>query len=118
MEDMQAFDPGFDKAILLTISTETTLIRLSGRRTCSQCGEVFNVVTMPPKKAGICDNCGGAVVQREDDKEEAILTRLSIYRTETQEVLDYLREKNILVEIDGEPSPEIVFENVKKSLNI
>jgi adenylate kinase len=116
--DLAFFDPNFDKVILLNITPETSVYRLSGRRTCKKCGRIFNINTVPSKVAGICDVCGGELYQREDDTEESIRRRLNIYYSDTQEVIESLRQKGILVEIDAEPAPEIVFNRVLASLNL
>jgi adenylate kinase len=118
MKDVATYEVPLNKAFLLTISSETTIKRLSSRRTCSKCGEIFNTVTLSekPKVDGICDKCGGVLEQRQDDTEEAILKRLSIYQEETADVINFLKEKGILVEIDGEGPPEVVFERIKPYL--
>lgn len=114
--DLEYFDPGFDKVILLEISPETSILRLSNRRTCRKCGKVFNLITVPPKKEGVCDECGGELYQRDDDTKEAINTRLSIFYHDTQEVLQIFKKRGILIEIDGEPAPEVVFQSVMSAL--
>ncbi len=115
MKDIETYEVALDKAFLLTISPETTIKRLSSRRTCSKCGAIYNTITpsMKPKVEGICDKCGGVLEQRQDDTEEVILKRLSIYHNETSDVIKYLKEKGILIEIDGEGPPEEVFERIK-----
>lgn len=115
MIDLSFFDPGFDCVILLTISRETSLKRLTNRRTCEKCGDVYNILSNPPKVENICDECGGKLVQREDDTPEAINERLDIYYTETQEVIDHFKKKGILVEVNAEDSIEEVF---KKTLQV
>ncbi len=118
MIDVNIFEPSLDKAVLLTISPETTVQRLGTRRTCSVCGKIYNTVTVRPQKEGVCDDCGGKLVQREDDTEEAIRKRLEIYNTKTKDVLEYLKRKNILEVIDGEGPPQEVFERVKTHLGL
>jgi adenylate kinase len=115
MKDVEAYEVPLDKAFLLTISPETTVTRLGSRRTCSECGEIYNIITpsKKPKIDGICDKCGGKLEQRQDDTEEAILKRLSIFRGETVEVIAYLRDKGLLIEIDGEGPPEEVFGRIR-----
>ncbi|OGC38362.1 hypothetical protein A3K42_00570 [candidate division WWE3 bacterium RBG_13_37_7] len=118
MIDLHYFDPQPDKVVLLNISRQTSLERLTNRRTCLQCGAVFNVKTVPPKQEGICDICGGKLEQREDDKPEAINNRLDIYYSDTQEVLNHFRDLGKLVEVDAEPEPKVVFESVLSALNL
>lgn len=107
--DLNFYDPDFDKVILINISPETSVKRISSRRTCDYCGAVFNIVSVPPKIQGICDECGGRLIQREDDTEEAVRRRLEIFNTETSEVIEHFRNEGKLIEIDGEGSPEEVF---------
>ncbi len=109
VDDLNKYDPGFDVVVLLNISEETTLKRLSSRRTCSSCGKVYNVLFNKPKTDNICDVCGNKLIQREDDKEEAIKNRLHIYLTETVPVIEKYRNEGKIVEINAEPSIEEVF---------
>ncbi len=114
LEDWQYFDPGYDKAIVINISPETSVSRLSTRRTCESCGAVYNTISKPPKVEGVCDKCGGELKQREDDTEEAVKRRLEIYNSETKKTVDRFRAEGKLVEVNGEGSPEEVFEEIKK----
>ena len=92
---------------------ETIIQRLSGRRTCKSCNAIFQIQNIPPKKEGICDKCGGELFQRDDDKPEAIKKRLQVYQEQTAPLIDYYKEKGILVDIDTEkPIPEIVADTV------
>lgn len=117
-EDLVLFDPGFDYILNINISEDSSVKRLSTRRTCSNCGKVFNIETMPPKVEDVCDECGGRLIQREDDTEEAIKKRLEIYKTDTRQTLDLFKDQGKLIQIDGEASPVEVFDRVKKALKI
>jgi adenylate kinase len=75
--------------------------RLAGRRTCRNCGALSHVVFTPPKKEGVCDHCGGALYQRDDDREETIANRLKVYEDQTAPLVDYYRGQGLLREIDG-----------------
>jgi adenylate kinase len=75
--------------------------RLAGRRTCKSCGALYHATFDPPTKERVCDRCGGELYQREDDREEAIVTRLSVYETQTLPLVDYYRQRGILGLIDG-----------------
>ena len=110
------YDPGFDNAIYLKISSETAVKRIASRRTCEKCGAVFNLISVPPKVSGICDLCGGKLVQRDDETEEATRKRFEIFNTETKETIDYFREKGKLLEVDAEGSPDEVYDKVVKAL--
>lgn len=118
MEDVKFFDPGFDKAVYLDIPKEESIKRLSSRRTCEECGDVYNIYYNPPKVEGKCDECGGKLVQRDDDTSDGINERLDIFEEETKKVINYLKKKEILVEIDGVGTPQEIFERVKKALGI
>lgn len=93
-----------DYAILLDISDKEALKRLSARRSCSKCGEIYNLITKPPKNPQYCDKCGEKLFQREDDKPDAITKRLFLYRNLTQPLIDLFEEENILRKINGEKS--------------
>ncbi len=95
-------------AFSIKVSEEVLKRRLSGRRTCRSCGEIFNVFSLQPKQEGVCDRCGGELYQRTDDKEEAVANRLKVYERETAPLVDYYRQGGILREIDGEGSIENV----------
>ncbi|MBM4298534.1 MAG: adenylate kinase [Deltaproteobacteria bacterium] len=75
--------------------------RLAGRRTCRQCGAMCHAKFDPPRQAGICDRCGGALYQRDDDKEQTIANRLKVYERQTAPLVDYYRERGLLKSIDG-----------------
>jgi adenylate kinase len=96
-----------ENAIYLKTSKDVIVQRLSGRRVCAKCGATYHVRNIPPKVAGVCDRCGGELVQREDDTEEAIVTRLEEYEKQTAEVIEYYREKDILVEVNGDAAIEV-----------
>src|SRR5262245_3459306 len=75
--------------------------RLAGRRTCKSCGALAHVLFNPPKKPGVCDRCGGELVQREDDREETIANRLKVYERQTAPLIGYYRQRGLLRELDG-----------------
>lgn len=89
-------------AIYFATSKETILMRLTGRRLCKKCGAGYHIKNIPPKKAGICDKCGGALYQRDDDKAETIEHRLEVYDHETKALLDYYRSRKLLIQVTGD----------------
>ena len=105
-----------EKVILVNVSDEEVVKRLLGRRVCEKCGETFHIKFNPSKKENVCDKCGGALKQRDDDTEQAIKERLKIYHTETEEVIEYYKSENILSEVNGEQEIERVFESVLEML--
>lgn len=94
-----------DRAVAIAVPDEEIVRRISGRRTCSKCGAMYHVTFEPPHKAGVCDKCGGALEQRDDDREETVRNRLNVYNASTRPVLDYYRAKSLLDEIDGTGRP-------------
>jgi adenylate kinase len=117
LTNLKYYDPGFDKVFYIKISPETSIKRLSFRRTCENCGSIFNIISVPPKVEGICDICGGKLIQRDDDTEDAVRRRLEIFNTETMKVINHFKELGVLVEVDGEGTPEEVFQLVLEALN-
>jgi adenylate kinase len=90
--------------------------RLAGRRTCKKCGALCHMVFDPPKRDGVCDHCGGELFQREDDKEETIANRLTVYDAQTAPLVDYYRRQGTLLEIDGVGSIDEIRARVIKAL--
>jgi len=86
----------FDHVVSLEIPDETIAARVVGRRFCENCGSTFHVVNVPSKKEGICDKCGGVLVQREDDKPETVQHRLEIYHIETEPLKEFYAERGVL----------------------
>jgi adenylate kinase len=105
------------KAVFLEVPREELLGRLTGRRVCKSCGAVYHVSSKPTKVAGVCDNCGGDVIQRNDDKEDVIATRLKTYEENTLPLRTYFKESNKYVEVNGSQDTETVFSSIKKVLN-
>ena len=118
LEQTKALDKitKLDKVIDIIVSDKESVKRISGRRSCPKCGAVFHIITNPPKKRGICDNCGSELIQRDDDKEKVIKKRLKIYHEQTSLLEDFYRNEGILEEINGEQSIEKVFEDIVKVL--
>ncbi len=87
--------------VLLDVAFEELMQRLTGRRTCKDCGAIYNVHLSPPQKEGICDNCGGELFQRADDVEETIANRLNVYEQQTSPLVNYYQQQNKLHTIAG-----------------
>lgn len=90
-----------DYAIDVEVPDENIIRRMSGRRACLSCGATFHIEHVPPKKEGICDRCGKELILRDDDKEETVKNRLDVYHKQTQPLIDYYTEQNILQTVDG-----------------
>jgi adenylate kinase len=94
--------------LYLSVGDEVLISRLLGRYYCPKCGLDYNLNSRPPKKAGLCDNCGEGLRQRSDDTEEVIRRRLEVYHQQTKAVEDYYRQKGLLIEINGAEPPDSV----------
>jgi len=90
-----------DRVISLEVDAEALVARLTGRRTCKQCGRGYHVSFDPSRQADVCDICGGPLIQRDDDQEETIRKRLQVYAEQTSPLISYYRETGLLLELDG-----------------
>lgn len=100
-EFMQAHGGKIDHVINLEVEDDLLIFRLTGRRVCKQCGASFHVVNIPPKVEGICDRCGGELVQRADDTEETVKNRIAVYKEQTMPLIDYYAKANNITTLDG-----------------
>jgi adenylate kinase len=96
---------GLDQVVNILVPEEEIALRLTGRRVCGQCGTNFHVTLRPPRVSGVCDACGGALIQRPDDTLDVIQGRLKVYQKQTAPVLDYYRRHGVLAEVDGRGKP-------------
>lgn len=99
---------GIDHVVNFLLDREEIVKRLSGRRMCKSTGRIYHVVYNPPKMEGIDDETGEPLIQRDDDKEDAILNRLEVYDRQTAPLISYYKEKGLLRDIDAKGSPEAV----------
>ncbi|RDZ63536.1 adenylate kinase [Haloferax sp. Atlit-12N] len=102
-----------DAVIYLKVAESELVERLTGRRVCDDCGTNFHVKFNQPEEEGVCDDCGGELVQRDDDTEETVRERLSVFKENTEPVIEHYRDEGVLVEVDGEQTPDEVFEDVQ-----
>ena len=102
--------------ISINISDEEIKSRVAGRRVCISCGESYNISYKPTKAEGICDTCGGEVIQRDDDKPETVLSRLKTYHEKTQPLIDYYKKQDLILAASSEVSSRIAFEEIKTGL--
>ncbi len=112
LNQAKTFEARIEMVFYIKVSDEAIIRRLSSRRECPQCGRVYNLITNPPEKDEICDFCEVDLIIREDDKLETIKKRLEVYRKETEELIDYYKQKGLLVDIDGEKPINQVFEEI------
>ncbi len=111
-ESLSRLGRPLDAALLIDVDREALLKRLTGRRTCQGCGQMYNVHFQPPGRDGICDRCGGRLVQRDDDNEATISHRLRIYDEQTRPLIDYYRRQGRLAEIQGEGEIDAIFRTI------
>ncbi len=99
-------------AIYFKLAKKEILKRITGRRTCASCAQVYHIDYNPPKKKGICDTCGGELFQRDDDRKETVENRIKVFETETLPVIEYYTSAGILKEVNANPAPDVVFEEI------
>lgn len=100
-------DNGIDLAINLNVPEDVVIERISSRRVCSNCGEIYSV-NNPPTSNWTCDNCGGDVVQRDDDTEDSVRKRLVLYNEQTEPLLDWFQDNGLLINVDGVGDPQAI----------
>ena len=98
-----------DAVVAIEVSEEEILSRMSGRRVCETCGSSYHVVAAPPKQEGVCDSCGGKLIQRPDDMPETVLERLRVYHKQTEPLVDFYTKRGLLkvVETNGRNKDEV-----------
>jgi len=99
-------------ALNIDVDMNDLLKRLTGRRTCKKCQQMYNIFFSAPKKEGVCDKCGGELFQRDDDKEETIKKRLDVYQKQTSPLIDYYSKMNIMKTVMGVGSIDDIFKKV------
>jgi len=105
-----------DAVLSYELPIDTIVARLSGRRTCEKCKAVYHVQTRPPQVEGVCDACGGHLIQREDDQPELVKVRMAAYEASTAPLADYYRKKMLLVSVHAEGSPEEIYQRTMQML--
>ena len=105
-----------DIVINLKVEKEALIKRLTGRRVCKDCGASYHIVNIPPKKDGVCDICGGELIQRKDDNIETVENRINVYEEQTAPLIGYYKEAGSLVDFDGEASLDEVFDAIVQAI--
>jgi adenylate kinase len=105
-----------DRVVNFQVSRDDVVKRLSGRRSCSMCQATFHVDFAPPKVEGICDRCGGSLVQRNDDRRDAIEMRMKVYDEQTAPLVKYYQEQGLLFQLDGFGTVNAVFQRLSQEL--
>lgn len=115
-EALDAAGVRFDRVLSLEITDQEIEERMSGRRVCSKCGASFHIHARPTKVEGVCDNCGGPVVQRDDDKPETVRHRLKVYHQQTEPLKGYYQAKGLLTLVDNRPTIEATTQAIMEAL--
>ena len=111
-EFLASRDEKLDTALSIEVPSQFILERMTGRRVCPSCGASYHVKFNPPAKAGVCDVCGSDIVQRKDDTEETVSERLDVYERQTQPLIDFYNNRNLLSTVDGTKAINEVFESI------
>ncbi len=106
----------FDAVVALEVPDQRIVDRMGGRRVCERCGASFHIVHIPPKTEGVCDACGGALVQRKDDSPETVLDRLAVYHKETEPLKGFYEARGVLKTVDDLPTVEDTTQAIMKVL--
>jgi len=106
----------FDAVVALEVPDQRIVDRMGGRRVCERCGASFHIVHVPPKTEGVCDACGGALVQRKDDSPETVLDRLAVYHKETEPLKGFYEARGVLKTVDDLPTVEETTQAIMKVL--
>ncbi|MFA6940195.1 MAG: adenylate kinase [Clostridiaceae bacterium] len=114
-EELEKLDI-LDCVLLLQVPDEFILSRMTGRRVCAGCGASFHITNNPPKIEGVCDLCGGELVQRKDDKKETVAQRIQVYKNQTEPLVNFYKDKGILKTVDGTLKIEEVFKSIVRIL--
>ncbi|MEW6778051.1 MAG: adenylate kinase [Bdellovibrionota bacterium] len=104
------------RVVNLEVPDRDVVERIAGRRICKKCGAEYHVKFFPPKKAGVCDKCGGETYQRDDDREAVVQKRLSVYHAQTQPLLDYYKGRGLLRSVSGIGSLEEVGRRINEAI--
>ena len=116
-EALDEEDESIDLVLNIQAPEDVLIKRVTGRRLCRQCGASYHLEYNPPEESGVCDECGGELYQRDDDTEETARKRLEVYREQTQPLVDYYRDQDLLVDIDGDQSIDDVTESLIDAIN-
>ena len=108
----------FDHVVSIEITDQEIEDRMGGRRVCQSCGTPFHIKSRPPKKEGVCDNCGGPLILRDDDKPETVRHRLEVYHAETEPLKDFYAKKGILSPVDNQPTIEATTKVILEALGL
>ncbi|OPX20898.1 MAG: adenylate kinase [Desulfobacca sp. 4484_104] len=113
---LQKMGSKIDHVLSIDVDEEELVKRLTGRRTCKQCGQMYHIIFSPPKKEGVCDKCGGELYQRDDDNEATVRSRLATYNQQTKPLIDYYSKQELVRQIKGVGSISDIFQKIVDTL--
>ncbi|HOG62778.1 MAG: adenylate kinase [Tissierellia bacterium] len=117
LEDaLESMGQKLDYVINIMVRKELLVERAVGRRICKDCGQTYHMTFNKPSKEGVCDNCGGVLLQRKDDTKETVENRINVYMEQTEPLIDYYTKKGIIINIDGEKPIEQVGKDIISKL--
>jgi adenylate kinase len=115
--ELDKMDIKLDRVININASAEILIERAVGRRICKECGATYHIKFNPPKVEGICDKEGAELYQRDDDNKETVSTRINVYMDQTEPLIAYYKEQDLLLDVDGSKSIDAIFETISKQLD-
>lgn len=115
---LAALNMSLTAALSVDVPFEDLMKRLTGRRTCKGCGQMYNIYFKAPAKEGVCDKCSGELFQRDDDKEATIKKRLEVYTAQTEPLIGYYKNKGIVKSVSGTGSIDEIFKKVSEVLGL
>ncbi|WP_025640189.1 adenylate kinase [Schnuerera ultunensis] len=115
-EELNDMGLKLNRVINIEVGKEVLIERAIGRRVCKDCGSTYHIKFSPPKQENICDNCGGQLFQREDDKVETIKQRIQVYLKQTKPLIDYYTKKGLILNVDGSKPIDLLFQDIVDSL--
>jgi adenylate kinase len=115
---LAALNMSLTAALSVDVPFEDLMKRLTGRRTCKACGQMYNIYFKAPAKEGVCDKCSGELFQRDDDKEATIKKRLEVYTAQTEPLIGYYKNKGIVKSVSGTGSIDEIFKKVTEVLGL
>jgi adenylate kinase len=113
---LEEIGSGIDAAVLIDVPREELIRRLTGRRLCPVCQTAYHIESNPPKRAGVCDRDGAKLIRRDDDKEEVVAERLRVYERQTRPLIEYYKQRGVLVAIDGTGTVQEIFDRITEAL--
>ena len=116
-KELKKLGEKIDYAINVDVPDENIINRMSGRRACLKCGATYHLKYVPPKKDGVCDECGSELVIRDDDKPETVKKRLAVYHEQTQPLIEYFEKQGVLHTVDGTTDAGDVFKAIEPILS-